>query len=51
EDEGPMNELPMTVAELLNEPVAIAPKPAPVKRTPRRSKPKPSIEYIIGGQL
>ncbi|MFT4729928.1 MAG: pilus assembly protein CpaB [Granulosicoccus sp.] len=50
DDEGPMNELPMTVAQLLNEPVPIEPEPAPVKRTPRRSKPKPSVEYIIGGR-
>lgn len=52
DDDGPMNELPMTVAELLNEPepVEIIAQPAPVKRTPRRPKSEPAVEYIIGGQ-
>ena len=51
DDDGPMNELPMTVAELLNEPVVVKPKPIPVKRKPKiTKKPEPSVEYIIGGQ-
>jgi len=51
EDESPVNELPMTVAELLNQPIVVAPKVAPLKSTPRKSTPEPSVEYIIGGQL
>jgi len=50
EDEGPMSEQPLTVAELLNEPVVIVPKQTPVKRIPKRVKVEPSVEYIIGGQ-
>ena len=50
DDEGPMNELPMTVAELLNKPIVIEPKPVPIKRKPRRKPSEPSVEYIIGGQ-
>ena len=52
DDEGPMNEMPMTVAELLNEPEpAVKPvKPQPVKKKLKRSAPKSTVEYIIGGQ-
>lgn len=50
DDVGPMSELPMTVAELLNEPVAVVTKPMPAKRTPRKTIPEPTVEYIIGGQ-
>lgn len=46
DDESPMSSVPMTTAQLLNKP---KPLPKPKKKVKRYVKPKPSIEYIIGG--
>lgn len=49
QDEGPMHELPMSVAQLLNEPLVVTPKPVVVNKTPG-IKSEPTVEYIIGGR-
>ena len=46
DDESPMSKKPMTTAQLLNRPV---PVPKPKKKIKKFVKPKPGIEYIIGG--
>lgn len=46
DDESPLSKTPMTTAQLLNRPV---PVPKPKKKVKKYVKPKPSIEYIIGG--
>lgn len=46
DDESPLSKRPMTTAQLLNLPVA---KPKPKKKVKKYVKPKPRIEYIIGG--
>lgn len=46
DDESPLSKTPMTTAQLLNRPV---PAPKPKKKVKRYVKPKPGIEYIIGG--
>lgn len=46
DDESPLSKTPMTTAQLLNQP---KPVPKPKKKVKRYVKPKPSIEYIIGG--
>lgn len=46
EDESPLSKLPMTTAQLLNLP---KPAPKPTKKVKKYVKPKPRIEYIIGG--
>ncbi len=48
EDEAPLSDDPMTVAELLNLPVPVEGPPPP---KPKKAAPKPpGIEYIIGGR-
>ncbi len=46
EDESPLSKQPMTMAQLLNLP---KPAPKPKKKIRKYVKPKPGIEYIIGG--
>jgi len=46
DDESPLSKTPMTTAQLLNRPV---PVPKPKKKVKKYVKPKPRIEYIIGG--
>jgi len=46
DDESPLSDKPMTVAELLNIATPVQPKK---KITPRQKKRGPTIEYIIGG--
>ena len=48
EDESPLSDAPMTVAELLNLP-APAPEARPRPRPVRAAPKAPAIEYIIGG--
>ena len=50
DDESPLSDAPLTVAELLNLPVPVDAPPPPPPAPKRRPAPKrPSIEYIIGG--
>jgi len=46
EDESPLSKKPMTTAQVLNLP---KPVPKPKKKIKKAVKPKPGIEYIIGG--
>lgn len=46
DDESPLSKRPMTIAQLLNLP---KPAPKPKKKIKKYVKPKPGIEYIIGG--
>ena len=50
DDESPLTDAPMSVAELLGieQPAPEPPKAVPVRRAPRAPEP-PGVEYIIGG--
>ncbi len=49
EDELPLGDIPMTVAELLGHKVEVEPTVAATPTSRRRSQAPPAIEYIIGG--
>ncbi len=50
DDEAPLSDIPLSVAELLNEPVVVPTKPAPKPRRVITQKKEVGVEYIIGGQ-
>lgn len=50
EDQTPLDDEPITVAELLNKPDFVNPKPSVSTQRPRPTVTKPVVEYIIGGQ-